>query len=178
MSVRVEEKIAAIVKCHFFFPAEKWYKTLSEEHFEQLILVYKNVFVDRLKTIERSYVSNEMVGFSRQYAVVAFQCVFRLQPEFWDQPLIIPLEVLRRLNVLNKCNGGTTYEKHGGFKVSCNTFHVSELSEYVDIRLDYVKWIFRDPPNVSILEENTALESSARLMSRIVPVFAVQILFL
>ncbi|XKL68820.1 hypothetical protein PGB90_006589 [Kerria lacca] len=100
---------------------EKWYKGLNNEHFERLVLIYKNVFIDRLKTMERNYV------------------------DYWDPPLIIPLEVLAKLNILNKFNGGNTYEKYGGFKVPYNAFYISELSENIDIRVDYVKWVLDNP---------------------------------
>lgn len=62
----------------------------------------------------------------------------------WEAGLTIPLKVLAKLNVLNKGNG-VGYEKHGGFKVPYNAFYVSELAEYVDIGVDYVKWVLDEP---------------------------------
>lgn len=86
-------------------------------------------------------------------------CVlFRLQLSEWDSGLVVPLEMLKHLNRLNKCDSAnTTCEKYGGYKVPYNTFYVSELLESVDIRIDYVKWII-DNPKVSNL--NTDIRSS------------------
>lgn len=57
---------------------------------------------------------------------------------------------MKKLSVLNKNEGGCALEKHGGFKVPNSVFHVSELSETIDIRVDYVKWVL-DSPKVSIV---------------------------
>lgn len=74
-----------------------------------------------------------------------FKSSFYFQIEHWDQPLVIPLEILKKLSVLNKNEGGCALERHGGFKVPYNAFYVSELSETVDIRVDYVKWVLDNP---------------------------------
>lgn len=102
---------------------EKWYELSSVEYFELLILIFKNVFVDSLKSIDKNYPSN------------------------WDSNLVIPLEVLDKLNVLNKCDCCNATGKYGGYKVPYTAFYVAELSEYVNIRIDYVKWTLDQPKN-------------------------------
>ena len=60
-----------------------------------------------------------------------------------------PLEMLKNLNRLNKCNcASAVFDKYGGNKVPYHTFYVSELLETIDIRIDYVKWVL-DNPRVS-----------------------------
>lgn len=51
----------------------------------------------------------------------------------------ISLEVLDRLNKLNRS------ETFGGTKVPYSTFYVPELSERVDVRVDYVRWVVERP---------------------------------
>lgn len=82
--------------------------------------------------------------------------------------MVIPLEVLAKLNLLNKCDGGNATEKYGGYKVPYNAFHVAELSENVDIRIDYVKWTM-DAPKVIIIWDRL-IPSALRLLNQSITV--------
>ena len=56
----------------------------------------------------------------------------------------MPLEVLKQLNGLNKTITG--------LKVPYESFYLTELTEKVDVRVDYLKWVMTKDPNlVSIL---------------------------
>lgn len=79
-----------------------------------------------------------------------FLFVSRSQVTNWDPSLTVPLETLAKLNVLNKGEGSACEEKYGCLKVPYHTFYVAELSESVDIRVDYVKWVL-DDPKVNVL---------------------------
>ncbi|XP_065221289.1 probable E3 ubiquitin-protein ligase HERC4 isoform X2 [Planococcus citri] len=134
-----------------FSTIEKWYKTLNSENFELLILIYKNVLIDKLKTLDPS------------------QELLR-----WDSMLSVSLEVLSKLNALNKCmanrnisssnssdtsgrivstadrsstptSSTSAYEKHGGCRVPYHAFYVPELSEHVNITVDYMRWVKGEP---------------------------------
>lgn len=50
-----------------------------------------------------------------------------------DDSLIATLNLLDFLSKMN--------EQEGGLKVPYDTFHINDLSEYLDIRLDYVAWL-------------------------------------
>lgn len=56
--------------------------------------------------------------------------------------MVVALQVLSKLNKIN-------YDE--GLKVPYDTFYLPELTENVDIRVDYVKWLSeKDPSIVSI----------------------------
>lgn len=52
---------------------------------------------------------------------------------FYDPSLVAMLDTLAFLNKLN--------HKVEGLKVSCEVFHLNELGELLDIRVDYVLWL-------------------------------------
>ncbi|PSN46654.1 hypothetical protein C0J52_07077 [Blattella germanica] len=58
----------------------------------------------------------------------------------WDQDLVVPLEVLKKLNKLN--------QTIAGLMVPYDTFYLTELTEKVDVRLDYLKWLMTKDPNL------------------------------
>jgi E3 ubiquitin-protein ligase HERC4 len=58
--------------------------------------------------------------------------------------MVIPLEVLGKLNKLNN--------SVDGLKVPYDSFYLTELTEKVDVRLDYLKWLMaKDPHMVSYI---------------------------
>jgi len=60
----------------------------------------------------------------------------------WNRDMVIPLEVLGKLNKLNN--------KVDGPHVPYDCFYLTELTEKVDIRMDYVHWIVtKDTHSVS-----------------------------
>jgi len=62
--------------------------------------------------------------------------------QIWNRDMVIPLEVLGKLNKLNN--------KVDGPQVPYDCFYLTELTEKVDIRMDYVHWIMtRDTHMVS-----------------------------
>jgi E3 ubiquitin-protein ligase HERC4 len=52
---------------------------------------------------------------------------------FYDLSLVAMLDTLTYLNKLN--------HNVEGLKVSYDTFHISELEDYLDIRVDYFMWL-------------------------------------
>jgi E3 ubiquitin-protein ligase HERC4 len=60
----------------------------------------------------------------------------------WDCDMVIPLEVLGKLNKLNSNVDGP--------QVPYDSFYLTELTEKVDVRMDYLKWLMaKDPQLVS-----------------------------
>uniref|UniRef100_A0A0K8SYD6 Putative E3 ubiquitin-protein ligase HERC4 n=1 Tax=Lygus hesperus TaxID=30085 RepID=A0A0K8SYD6_LYGHE len=90
-----------------------WFCMQTEDYFERLIRIYKNVVLSLL----RAALPINMHSFHLD------QC---------GVPMIQALELLGRLSKLNQI-GSTP-------KVKFETFHVTELTEAIDIRMDYVKW--------------------------------------
>lgn len=56
-----------------------------------------------------------------------------MQTVFRDESLVTMLDTLAQLNKLN--------HSVEGLKVSYDTFHLSNLDQYCDVRIDYVKWL-------------------------------------
>ncbi|XP_021936482.1 probable E3 ubiquitin-protein ligase HERC4 isoform X2 [Zootermopsis nevadensis] len=88
-----------------------WWSKTSFDYFERLIRVFKNVVMHILGKTEN--VNQENVN--------------------WDYDMVVPLEVLGKLNKLNN--------DVDGFKVPYDSFYLTELTEKVDVRLDYIKWL-------------------------------------
>lgn len=59
--------------------------------------------------------------------------LFAFLVQNWNCDLVVPLEVLGKLNKLNS--------KVGGPQAPYNCFYLTELTEKVDIRMDYVQWL-------------------------------------
>jgi hypothetical protein len=57
-----------------------------------------------------------------------------------DCDMVIPLEVLGKLNKLNN--------KVGGPQVPYDCFYLTELTEKVDISMDYVQWLMNKDPHL------------------------------
>ncbi|KAK9670873.1 hypothetical protein QE152_g41152, partial [Popillia japonica] len=53
-----------------------------------------------------------------------------------DSSLIAMLDILALLNRLN--------HKIDGLKVAYDTFHINDLGEVLDVRIDYVQWLTDD----------------------------------
>lgn len=58
----------------------------------------------------------------------------------YDPSMLQALEILSRLNKLNM--------RH---KVPYTTFHLSELSQHVDIAMDYILWTMDENPIVDLV---------------------------
>jgi hypothetical protein len=58
----------------------------------------------------------------------------------WDCDMFIPLEVLGKLNKLNSDVDGP--------QVPYDCFYLTELSDKVDIRMDYLKWLLSKEPHL------------------------------
>jgi hypothetical protein len=67
-----------------------------------------------------------------------------IQSVNWNHDMEIPLEVLGKLNRLNN--------NVDGLKVPYDSFYLTELTEKVDVRLDYLNWLMtKDPQLVGYL---------------------------
>ncbi|GFG40937.1 hypothetical protein Cfor_04032 [Coptotermes formosanus] len=93
-----------------------WWSKTSLDYFERLIRVFKNVVTYILRKMENA------------------------NPENWDCDMLVPLEVLGKLNKLN--NGVD------GPQVPYECFYLTELTEVIDIRMDYMKWLMSKEPHV------------------------------
>jgi hypothetical protein len=58
----------------------------------------------------------------------------------WDHDMEIPLEVLGKLNKLNN--------NVDGLKVPYDSFYLTELTEKVDVRQDYIRWLTTKDPHL------------------------------
>ncbi|XP_073978964.1 HECT and RLD domain containing E3 ubiquitin ligase 4 isoform X2 [Rhodnius prolixus] len=97
-----------------------WYYMQSEDYFERLVQIYKNVILVLLR-------SSPFMNMQNQFDLN--KC---------EKTVIDSLEVLSRLNKLNRMK---TYSP----KVGYDTFHMTELCDTVDIRVDYVRWASENP---------------------------------
>ncbi|RZC35721.1 E3 ubiquitin-protein ligase HERC4, partial [Asbolus verrucosus] len=88
-----------------------WWSVMTRDYFEKLIRIFK--------------------------AVVSFILRNQRIPEnktvFYDSSLVAMLDTLTYLNKLN--------HNIEGLKVPYDTFHISDLGEYLDVRVDYVMWL-------------------------------------
>ncbi|XP_018560806.1 probable E3 ubiquitin-protein ligase HERC4 isoform X2 [Anoplophora glabripennis] len=96
-------------------PANKvvgsWYSMTSCDYFERLINVFKSVAV----------------------YILSNQKIPQGQTAFYDPSLVAMLDILAYLNKLN--------HSVDGLRVPYDTFHIIELSEFMDVRVDYVYWL-------------------------------------
>ncbi|XP_050295958.1 probable E3 ubiquitin-protein ligase HERC4 isoform X2 [Anthonomus grandis grandis] len=97
-------------------PANKvvggWWSMMTPDYFEKLVNIFKNV---------ASYIlRNQKIPQGRT--------------AFYDAALVSMLDLMAYLNKLNH-NGAE------GLKVPYETFHISDLQDYLDIRYDYVLWL-------------------------------------
>lgn len=67
-----------------------------------------------------------------------------LQTVFWDASLVAALDILAQLNKLN--------HSIEGLKVPYDTFHLANLDQYVDIRIDYVSWLTDAPVGYFLMQ--------------------------
>ncbi|XP_075216704.1 HECT and RLD domain containing E3 ubiquitin ligase 4 isoform X2 [Lycorma delicatula] len=94
-----------------------WYYKMSADYFERLIRIYQNVLLNCLKPP----INSDSINIH------------------WTENMEISLEVLNQLNKLNRS------EPYTGSKVPYSTFYLPELSERVDLRVDYVRWVLERP---------------------------------
>ncbi|XP_046611167.1 probable E3 ubiquitin-protein ligase HERC4 isoform X2 [Neodiprion virginianus] len=94
-----------------------WWSQAPKDYFERLVRSYKSV----------------VSHFLQQPKVAENKTVV------WDATLQLALDFLRLLNKLNH----TTAD---GLRVPYTSFHLPELSECIDVRTDYVKWLTEKHP--------------------------------
>ncbi|KAJ8935929.1 hypothetical protein NQ318_008705 [Aromia moschata] len=96
-------------------PANKvvgsWWSMTSCDYFEKLVHIFKSVAVYILRN----------------------QRIPEGKTAFYDPSLVTMLDMLAYLNKLN--------HNIEGLKVPYDTFHITELSEFMDVRVDYVLWL-------------------------------------
>lgn len=90
---------------------ESWLSMMNCDYFERMVNVYKSVAVYILR--------NQQIPSGKTV--------------FYDASLVAMLDVLANLNRLN--------HNLDGLKVPYDAFHVPELSEILDIRVDYLHWL-------------------------------------
>ncbi|XP_063931720.1 probable E3 ubiquitin-protein ligase HERC4 isoform X2 [Zophobas morio] len=88
-----------------------WWTMMSCDYFEKLIRIFKSV-----------------VSF-----ILRNQKIPENKTVFYDSSLVAMLDTLTYLNKLN--------HSVEGLKVPYDTFHISDLSDYLDVRVDYVMWL-------------------------------------
>ncbi|XP_015840693.1 probable E3 ubiquitin-protein ligase HERC4 isoform X2 [Tribolium castaneum] len=88
-----------------------WWTTMSCDYFEHLIRVFKSV-----------------VSF-----ILRNQRIPENKTVFYDPSLVAMLDTLTYLNKLN--------HSVEGLKVPYDTFYISDLCDYLDVRVDYVMWL-------------------------------------
>ncbi|XP_014250141.1 probable E3 ubiquitin-protein ligase HERC4 isoform X2 [Cimex lectularius] len=93
---------------------EAWYLMQPEDYFDRLIQIYKNVVLLLLRSSEPINMHN-----------------FDLLQ--YDPAMVQSLDILDRLSRVNE-------KTNGGPKVNYQAFHLSELTDSVDIRVDYLMW--------------------------------------
>ncbi|XP_054285164.1 probable E3 ubiquitin-protein ligase HERC4 isoform X2 [Macrosteles quadrilineatus] len=93
-----------------------WYVMMSSEYFERLIIVYKSIIL--------RFIQNHV----------------KTPNLYWYEGMRIALELLAKLNKLNQTDLGQA----GGLKVPYDAFHLAELTDHIDISLDYIKWVVDD----------------------------------
>ncbi|KAK9506239.1 hypothetical protein O3M35_008210 [Rhynocoris fuscipes] len=97
-----------------------WYYMQSDDYFERLVMIYKNVILLLLR-------SSPVMNMQNQYDLN--KC---------ERTVVDSLEVLSRLNKLNQMKSYSP-------KVGYDIFHMTELCDTVDIRVDYVRWASENP---------------------------------
>lgn len=68
--------------------------------------------------------------------------LYLFQSAFYDAGLVAMLEMLAFLNRIN--------HNIEGLKVPYDTFHINDLSDYLDVRVDYVYWLSDQGVTVSL----------------------------
>ncbi|KAK9685781.1 HECT-domain (ubiquitin-transferase) [Popillia japonica] len=91
-----------------------WWSSMTNEYFEKLVMIFKGV-------------ANYII---RNMRIPEDKTV---SP---DSSLIAMLDILALLNRLN--------HKIDGLKVAYDTFHINDLGEVLDVRIDYVQWLTDD----------------------------------
>ncbi|KAJ9585786.1 hypothetical protein L9F63_002423 [Diploptera punctata] len=95
-----------------------WWSKASIDYYERLVRIFKNVVMYILRKQETT----------------------NQETDHWDHDMVVPLEVLKQLNKLN--------QTIAGLKVPYDTFYLTELTEKVDVRLDYLKWVMTKDPSL------------------------------
>ncbi|XP_012283893.1 probable E3 ubiquitin-protein ligase HERC4 isoform X2 [Orussus abietinus] len=89
-----------------------WWSKASTYFFDRLVRTYKAVVLD--------FLNRPKVKESKSVS--------------WDPALELALDLLRMLNKIS-------HSAPEGLRVPCTSFHLPELSEIIDIKTDYFKWI-------------------------------------
>ncbi|XP_017778444.1 PREDICTED: probable E3 ubiquitin-protein ligase HERC4 isoform X2 [Nicrophorus vespilloides] len=90
---------------------ESWWSKLPTEYYEKLVSMFKDVVI----------------------FIIRNQRIPRTETATLDNTLISMLNILARLNKLNHTMDGQ--------KVPYDTFHIVDLEDYLDVRVDYVSWL-------------------------------------
>ncbi|XP_022919461.1 probable E3 ubiquitin-protein ligase HERC4 isoform X2 [Onthophagus taurus] len=88
-----------------------WWSSMSCDYFEKLVTVFKDV----------------------AYYIIRGQQIKERHVIHYDLSLVIMLNMLQLLNKLN--------HSIDGLKVPYETFHMSDLIEILDVRIDYISWL-------------------------------------
>ncbi|KAG8311112.1 putative E3 ubiquitin-protein ligase herc4 [Homalodisca vitripennis] len=148
-----------------------WYIMMSADYFERLIIVYKSIILKFIKSHTKvdsttltktlhSLFNPVVVKFYHLYLQQAVpsacssasscspasswkHCIWNI---YWYEGMLTALEILARLNKLNQSGMSGHAHAQEGLKVPYNTFHLTELSDHIDISLDYIKWVMEDSP--------------------------------
>ncbi|KAI4456139.1 ubiquitin-protein ligase e3a-related [Holotrichia oblita] len=91
-----------------------WWSSMTNEYFEKLVMMFKGV---------ANYIIRNM-RIPDDKTVTP------------DGSLIAMLDILALLNRLN--------HKIDGLKVAYDTFHINDLGEVLDVRIDYIQWLTDD----------------------------------
>ncbi|KAL1509492.1 hypothetical protein ABEB36_004214 [Hypothenemus hampei] len=89
-----------------------WWSVMSNDYFERLINIFKNVAIYLLR--------NQRIPQGRSV--------------FCDAALVAMFDLMAYLNKLN-------HNVVDGFKVPYDIFHINELHDILDVRVDYVLWL-------------------------------------
>lgn len=84
---------------------------MSYDYFEKLVIIFK--------TIASFILRNQKIPEGRTV--------------FYDASLVTMLDIMAFLNKLN--------HTMNGLKVPYDIFHLNDLSEYLDVRVDYIMWL-------------------------------------
>lgn len=95
----------------------RWWSSMKNDYFERLVNVFKSVV---------SY-------------IISHQSIPQNETVKFDASLVAMLDLLMFLNKLN--------HSMDGLKVPYDTFHLNDLSDYVDVRIDYITWLTDSSPS-------------------------------
>lgn len=84
-----------------------------------------------------------------QLFIYFFRLIHVFQTVSYDSSLVDTLDTLAYLNKIN--------QSVDGLKVPYDTFHISDLHDYLDVRIDYVLWLTDKNVSGKINQVNSCL---------------------